>query len=134
MRADLAGFLTDGLPADTCLCVAPNQAATQKHTHILRAPVNSAGSHQLAVQIAEGRALLTLTSWVALLAAMDALIALGHRRTEILSGSLNTWVLAQHGQIATAQAHMRTLAPWQGGPELQLASYATPQPKEARHD
>lgn len=130
-RPDLRPVLAARLAAvgatDACYGVT---TSWKKHSHLLRCPVTAAGSRVVLVQVEDGTAALDAVRFAALLAAIDGLLALGHRKSEIEAGKLSQLSLIRHTRWGEASAHMALLRPWLGGPELALALYATLVSKE----
>lgn len=121
MKADIARWLSDGLDNDAYLVVSLSK---KKHI-LLQAPMNAKGSRELAIQIEEQVAHVTLSEWQHIDNAFMALLRLGHNKGEVLSGDLYGQALRKHGRIAEALMLSNELEPWRKSPQIELLSYTT---------
>lgn len=121
MKADITRWLTDGLEADSYLVVSLSK---KKHI-LLQAPMNAAGSRELAIQVEEQVAHVQRWHWQVMDNAFMALLGLGHNKGEILSGELYGQTLRKHGRITEAMRYSQELEPWRKSPQIELLSYVT---------
>jgi hypothetical protein len=121
MKADITRWLTTGLEADGYLVVSLSK---KKHI-LLQAPMNAAGSRELAIQVEEQVAHVTLNAWQRIDNAFMSLLRLGHNKGEILSGDLYGNTLRKHGRIIEALQYSSELEPWRKSPQIELLSYVT---------
>jgi hypothetical protein len=126
MKADIERWLHSGLEQDAYLVVSLSK---KKHI-LLQAPLNAAGSHELAIQIEEQVAHVSHSSWQAIGQLFLELLALGHGKGEILSGNLYANTLHRHGKIAQALYSSLALERWRNSPQIELYSYVTIVEKE----
>lgn len=80
----------------------------------------------LTIQFELQRVTVDAPTWHHVLGHLDALLALGHTRTEVLTGDLHLTTMKKHGQLRTVMQHMTALSPYHGTPLLAFVSYATP--------
>lgn len=121
MKADITRWLSDGLENDAYLVVSLSK---KKHI-LLQAPMNAKGSREMAIQVEEQVAHVTLSEWQHMDNAFMALLRLGHNKGEILSGILYGQTLRKHGRIVEALMWSRELEPWRKSPQIELLSYVT---------
>ena len=123
MRADLDLLLQESAPYIEPLILAIS-VSHKKHVVLRATPAYS--SNPITVQFEEQSVTITPDVWQAVAAPFDALRALGHGKTEILTGHLHPMGLKRHGQIGRALALMVQLAPWRDGQLLELLAYVSP--------
>jgi hypothetical protein len=121
MKSAIERWLHDGLEADSYLVVSLSK---KKHI-LLQAQMNAAGSRELAIQVEEQVAHLSLDIWQQIDTAFMNLLILGHNKGEILSGDLYGQTLRKHGRLAEAMMHSQQLEPWRKSPQIELLSYTT---------
>lgn len=121
MKSDILRWLSDGLDNDAYLVVSLSK---KKHI-LLQASMNVKGSHELAIQVEEQVAHVTLPEWQRINNAFMALLRLGHNKGEILSGDLYGQTLRKHGHIVEALMFSDELEPWRKSPQIELLSYTT---------
>jgi len=121
MKADIVRWLSDDLDNDAYLVVSLSK---KKHI-LLQAPMNAKGSRELAIQVEEQVAHMTLSEWQHIDNAFMALLRLGHNKGEILSGNLYGQTLRKHGRIVEALMWSNELEPWRKSPQIELLSYVT---------
>jgi len=121
MKHDVTQWLTFGLDGDAYLVVS-----LSKKKHILmQAPLNVSSSRDIAVQVEENVAFLSLWQWEAMDGPFLRLLALGHGKGEILSGNLYGQTLRKHGQLMEALRLNQELEPYRKSPQIELLSYVT---------
>lgn len=121
MKADISRWLADGLENDAYLVVSLSK---KKHI-LLQAPMNAKGSREMAIQVEEQVAHVTLSEWQHMDNAFMELLRLGHNKGEILSGDLYGQTLRKHGRIALALMWSNELELWRKSPQIELLSYVT---------
>ena len=121
MKADITRWLQHGLEADSYLVVSLSK---KKHI-LLQAPMNAAGSRELAIQTEEQVAHVRLEGWQLIDRMFMNLLLLGHGKGEILSGDLYGQTLRKHGQVAQALMYNQELEVWRKSPQIELLSYVT---------
>jgi hypothetical protein len=121
MKTELGLWLAHGLEADAYLVVSLSK---KKHI-LLQAPLNTAGTKLLAIQVEEQVAYLDQSTWQIIGHSFMFLLSLGHGKGEILSGKLYSNTLRKHGQMRDATKHSAMLEPYRGSATLDLYSYAT---------
>jgi len=121
MKNDIEQWLQNGLDADSYLVVSLSK---KKHI-LLQAPLNAQGSRELAIQIEEQVAHVSLGTWQTIRIPFMGLLALGHGKGEILNGNLYASNLMKHGQIAEAMSYSGELGHWRNSPLIELFSYVT---------
>ncbi|GHP00928.1 hypothetical protein KSF_109750 [Reticulibacter mediterranei] len=128
MKQDICSWLQHGLQDQAYLVVSLSK---KKHI-LLQAPLNVTGSRLFSIQIEEQVAHFSLADWRYIDERLMRLLALGHGKGEILSGTLHTSQLRKHGQIGEALALSAQLAPWRSSAQLELLSYVTIVEKESK--
>lgn len=121
MKQDITRWLTNGLEADSY----PVVSLSKKKHILLQAPMNAAGSHELAIQVEEQVAHVRLEDWQLMNRMFMSLLALGHGKGEILSGDLYGQTLKKHGRLSEALMHSQELEVWRKSPQIELLSYVT---------
>ncbi len=121
MKQDITRWLVDGLDEDSYLVVSLSK---KKHI-LLQAPMNAAGSRDLAIQVEEQVAHVRLGDWQLINRMFMSLLLLGHGKGEILSGDLYGQTLRKHGRLAEALMYSQQLEPWRKSPQIELLSYVT---------
>jgi hypothetical protein len=128
MRADIEGWLaTPGaLPEPMVLAIL---TSAMKRRHVLpRAEVTTSGT-RLTLRVDQSAVWVTPTAWRNITGPFDRLRALGHGKTEIVSGRLHPAGLArdaQAGWLAEALALSARLDAWRGHPALDLVAFVSP--------
>ena len=121
MKQDIIKWLTEGLEADSYLVVSLSK---KKHI-LLQAPQNGQGSRELAIQVEEQVAHISLQNWQHMDNAFMSLLQLGHNKGEILSGDLYAGTLRKHLRLMEALKYSEQLEPWRKSPQIELLSYVT---------
>lgn len=121
MKQDITQWLTFGLEQESYLVVS----LTKKKHILMQAKLNAASSRTLALQVEENVAHLEWWHWKTMDAAFMRLLALGHNKGEILSGSLYGQTLRRHGHLMEAMQLNQELEPYRTSPEIELLSYVT---------
>lgn len=130
MKTDIGLWVSQGIQCDAYCVVSLSK---KKHI-LLQAPMNAQGTRLLAIQIEEQVAYVDQTTWQIMNRSFMTLLALGHTKSEILSGGLYAQTLRKHGQINEAMQHNTMLAPYRHSPQLELLSYVTLVEKEETHE
>ncbi len=124
-RADMKGCISDwlnfGLGTNAYLVCS----LTKKKHILLQAPMNAKGSKSLSIQVEEQVATVQLHDWHSMDDAFMRLLALGHTKSEILSGSLYGNTLRKHGCVAEALRLTDALRPYRQSAAIELLSYVT---------
>jgi hypothetical protein len=121
MKADMTKWLEHGLEHDAYLAVSLSK---KKHI-LLQAPMNAASSRELAIQVEEQVAHLSLSEWQHMDDLFMKLVLLGHNKGEILSGDLYGQTLKKHGHFKEALMYSNELEEWRKSPQIELLSYVT---------
>lgn len=120
MRADIEGWLQDGLPGSGVLVVA-----LSKKKHLLpMASVHPAGVRAFSLMLEEERVRVCARDWIPLAHAFDGLLHLGCGKGEILSGDYSSHTLRRLDLLALRKLD-RVIGPWRGSGLLTLVSYTT---------
>lgn len=121
MKADITNWLTFGMEEASYLVCS----LTKKKHILLQAPMNAATSRNLSIQVEEQVATLELWHWRAMNDNFMRLLAMGHNKSEILSGNLYGNTLRKHGRMIEAMLLSRELEPYRHSPAIELLSYVT---------
>lgn len=122
MKADIERWLTQGLEAASYLVVS----LTKKKHLLLQAPLNAAGIPSgLAIQVEERVAYIGASSWQQIAQPFMALLALGHGKSEILSGDFYASTLRKHGRLSEVMRLSKQLDQWRDSALMDLYSYVT---------
>jgi len=120
MRADLEGWLRDGLPGPAVLVVA-----LSKKKHLLpMASVHPGGARAFSLMLEEERVRLCARDWIPLSQTFDTLLGLGCGKGEILTGNYSAQTLRRLDLTALRRLD-RVIGPWRGSGLLTLVSYTT---------